>query len=145
MAQTTSFGPYPWFDIHWRPRRDLAASVLRKIQDRWLLSDDGFPTESTVAVILHIFAGMPNAAHNHVAARTVDEWFSVVSDPITECARLLPKLKLGEHRQTVGSLCALLADTVGAWVDAPHSPSCERVVMQCLQFLASQRYIVLHR
>ena len=145
MAQTTSFGAYPWFDLHWRPRRDLAANVLSKIQDQWLLSDHEFPTESTVAVILHIFAGLPDLTRNDVAARTVDEWFSVVSDPITECARLLPKLNLEEHRQTVRSFRAVLVDAVDAWDTAPHSPSCEEVTMQCLRYLASQRYIVLHR
>jgi len=56
MAQTTSFGPFRYFDAHWQPRLDVAADVLRRIQDRWLMADSPFPIEQTIAVILRVFS-----------------------------------------------------------------------------------------
>lgn len=54
MAQMTCFGPSRSFDIHWEPRIELAARVLAKIQDSWVITGGGFPSERAAAVVLYL-------------------------------------------------------------------------------------------
>ena len=152
MAQITSFRPYPSFDLHWRPRIGLATAVLAEIQNRWVLHDDDFPVRSTTAVILHVFArGTPiwvklrGVNSDDPELRPVADWLAAVEDPISECRRFLRSLSPTEHQEIVRQFGAILAQASTAWEDSISSPRCEDVVLKCLHFLTSEKFVLLRR
>jgi hypothetical protein len=141
------------FEQLWRPRLNLAAKVLRDIEDWWLQSDQPFPCKSSAAVLLWIFTfdfygadlmtyeGTPLA---DIWRRTAEEWFAAVGPPEAELARLSPKRDDSEYKGLAESLCARLAQAAESWAGiAPDKPSCEDVAGQMLDELAARRFVAI--
>jgi hypothetical protein len=142
-----------WFEQHWRPRRNLAAKVLRDIEDSWLPSERPFPCEETAAILLNIFAFDFHKADflwytgvrpDDLWARSLDGWFSSVSAPESECIRLAPKRDREECRRIVESLCAILRAAADSWENvSPRDPSCDGVVEDVIEELVGGRFVVM--
>lgn len=152
MAQTTCFGPSPWFDIHWEPRVKMAASVLAKIQDSWVITGSDFPSEHAAAVMLYIFdVGLPTCGRVRgvtradVNSRSVADWFSAVSDAVTEASKLLPSRSISDHQDIASKFTLILGRAGVEWEDCITSPTCEEVIRNCLDYLTSKKYVVLRR
>ena len=141
------------FEQHWRPRLNLAAKVLRDIEDRWLRSDQPFPCKTAAAALLSIFAFDFHGAdfltycgpsEADLWRRSPEEWCAAVGTPEAELARLCPGRAGAEYEATVESMCARLASAAESWEEvAPDKPPCEEIIGQLLDELAAGRFVAV--
>jgi len=127
------------FDKVWRERLNLAAKVLRDVQDAWLRSSLPFPSQNLAAVLFHIFAA-GKAPPTELWRRSTTEWFSSVSDAESECARLYPAAVPATCGVVAARACAIFDSTAESWEKvSPLQPSCEVVVRQVFDLLVAYR------
>ena len=151
MAQFTP--KLHWFEQSWRPRLNLAARLLQDFQDRWLRSDDPFPSKEVVAVLLNVFSfdfykadflTYAGVSADELWARSLDEWLCSVESPKSECSRLCPNQQESEYLEVVESFCAALSNAAESWErNAPNAISCLALVEWIVDELVTRRFVVI--
>jgi len=141
------------FEQHWRPRLNLAAKVLRDIEDWWLRSDQLFPCRPVVAALFNIFAFDFHGAdfltyrgppESDLWCRSSEEWLAAVGAPEVELGRLSPGRDDATYEAVVAALCAGLDRAAESWVRlGPDKPSCEVVTRNMLDELAAGRFVAV--
>jgi hypothetical protein len=128
------------FDKLWRDRLNLAAKVIRDVQDFWLRSSLPFPSQSAAAVLFQILAA-GGASRIEVWRRSTTEWFSSVSDAESECARLSPAAVRATCAVVAARACEILDSAAESWENiSPLEPTCEVVVRQVFDLLVAHRF-----
>jgi hypothetical protein len=143
-----------WFEQHWRERLNLAAKLLRGFQERWLPSNDSFPSKEVVAVLLNVFAfdfhGADFITYDGIPAdelwrRNLDEWLCSVGSPVSEGARLCSNRAASVIKELVDSCCAWLSGAAASWEsNSPDDPSPEAVVQWMVDEIAVRGFARMH-
>lgn len=141
------------FESEWRPRLNLAAELLRRFREDWLLTEAPFPTRVVVAALLHVFTfDFHQADYAYYVGITADElwnrslaeWRSVVGNPEDECRLLCPNRPGFELAELVDACSLRLLQAADTWEHkGPGVISCEEVAHQMVDELVSRRFVAI--